>query len=51
MKKENSTEPNKANSHETDTHSFAESYMSEELKAAIQSLIYRLRELGPLQTA
>jgi hypothetical protein len=26
-------------------------YMSDELQQAIQSLIYRMRELGPLQTA
>ncbi|VVC75223.1 hypothetical protein AQUSIP_05110 [Aquicella siphonis] len=51
MKKENSTDLNKVSEPSAEAHAFADSSMSEELKHAIQNLIYRLRELGPLQTA
>jgi hypothetical protein len=51
MKKENMVDPFTHHDIHADITPFAESSMSEELKKAIQSLIYQMRELGPIQAA
>ena len=49
IQKEFIAEPVVHHDENTDATPFAEAAMSEELKKAIQSLIYRMRERGPIQ--
>jgi hypothetical protein len=51
MKKENMVDLVISREKQQDNGTTVNTSMSEELQNAIQSLIYRLRELGPIQTA